>query len=74
VRSLDYRQSAEALFSEVEQGSDAHALGIVAFALNRLADAGDADAADRLNRVVDRLPPEEAVALREATAVTEAAR
>lgn len=60
VRSLDYRQWAERLFDAVEAGSDEHAKGIVAWALNRLADAGDEAAAARLNSVMETLSPAEA--------------
>lgn len=68
VRSLEYREQAEPLFDVVESSLDSHALAIIAFALNGLADADPDDdrASVRLNRIIDALPPAEAHLLREA--------
>lgn len=68
VRSLEYREKAEELFESVEMTGDGQALGIVAFALNKLADADPDDdrATIRLNRIIDNLPAGEAQLLREA--------
>lgn len=68
VRSLEYREKAEQLFESVEQTADSQALGIVAFALNKLADADPDDdrATIRLNRIIETLPSGEAQLLREA--------
>lgn len=67
VRSLEYRDQAEALFDEVENACDTLALGVIAYALDKLADADPDDnrASDRLNRVIGMLPAGEAQRLRE---------
>lgn len=66
VRAVDFRDRAERLFDAVEQSRDTRALATIGVALNRLADAEDADdrAALRLARVVAALPPGEACLLR----------
>jgi hypothetical protein len=68
VRSLEYREKAEELFESVERSGDNQALGIIAYALNHLADADPDDdrASDRLNRIIGTLPAGEAQLLREA--------
>lgn len=68
VRSLEYRDKAEQLFESVERTGDHQALGIVAYALNKLADADPDDdrATIRLNRIIEALPASEAQLLREA--------
>lgn len=66
VLSMEYREQAEELFDAVEESGHDHALGVVGLTLNKLADAdpGDDRAADRLNRVIEALPPGEAQLLR----------
>lgn len=68
VRSLEYRERAELLFDAVENASNSQASGIIAYALNKLADADPDDdrATVRLNRIVESLAPGEAQLLREA--------
>lgn len=68
VRGMEYREQAEQLFDKVEGAADSNALGVIAFALDRLADADPDDdrASDRLLRVIAALSPGEAQLLREA--------
>ena len=65
VRALGYRTDAMAALNAAAKTGDVDALRTVALAYSRLADAGDDEAATRLNFVVGALPPEEAVQLRE---------
>lgn len=76
VRSLEYREQAEELFESVEGTRDSHAMAIIVFALDKLADADPDDdrAGDRLNRIVEALPAGEAQLLREAARNEPAAR
>ena len=66
VRSLWFRDQADGLFDWVAEAGDAEALAMVAHTLITFADvAGDEAAASRLNTIVELLPPETAVAVRE---------
>lgn len=65
VRALGYRTDAMLALDAAAKTGDVDALRTVALAYSRLADAGDDEAADKLNLVVGALPAEEAVHLRE---------
>ena len=66
VRSLGYRDSAFADLDDAIASGNADALQIAALTLTRLADAGDEEAANKLNTVQAALSPEDAIELREA--------
>lgn len=65
VRSLRYREEAEALFDLVFATGDPWAVTVMGGALARLADTGDVNAENALDRAVALLPAESAVFLRE---------
>lgn len=65
VRSLRYREEAEALFDLVFETGDPWAVTVMGGALARLADTGDLSAENALDRAVALLPAESAVFLRE---------
>lgn len=65
ARAAAYRAEAESLFDLVFETGDPWAVTVMGGALARLADTGDLDAENALDRAVALLPAESAVFLRE---------
>lgn len=65
VRALGFQECATADLDAAAATGDVDALSIVALTLNRLADAGCEEAANKLGVVMNALPAAEAVTLRE---------